>query len=727
MNFNQWMNSIDLQVGNPHFAWLMAFVPVALGVSIWAAIRRNRALKTFGTTESEQGHRSTFSRLISTGALALSIVLLSLALIDFRWGKTTYEVPQKGLEVVFALDVSRSMLAQDASPNRLKRAKQQIKDMVDEMAGDRVGLVIFAGEADQAVPLTSHYDAFKQTLDSVGPHSIPVGGSQLGVALKAASEAFISKTNEHKTIVLFTDGEDQESEPVKLAQQLHADEGIRVFTIGLGDFEQGARIPDDQSRSQSFVQHQGQQVWSKLNGRILKKIATETAGAYIPAGTKRVNMADVYHGYVAKVEQTEFETAKINAYVPRFQWFTGAALFFLLIEIWLTSGSKRKLANKNHQSSSSKSSSRASTLLSGTAKTAAAIVFLLLIPGNVFAQQANSTAKKINAANELVRQQKSTDAIEAYSQIESVAEAEAKSQINYNLAVAHYRNSDYAAAIPLFGEASKSLNREIATSSRHNLGNCHYAQALPLVESEPDAAIEQLQQAIVHFRSSLRLDRSNTDSRSNIELARKLIKQIQNQQEQDESDQNKQDSQQDSQENESPDSQHQQDQQQQDPSQDSTNQNNSSESQKPDQGSESESESTGEPEDQSNQTPESENNQTGEQTDAKPNQKSPRQSEPANTAKPQDEQQSNKTDQQSANQPKQPTPEQIAGELTADNQSKENKASKSAARVNQASDVLMTRQEALKMLQAVRDRDMLRRLEQQRRQRIQRVPVEKDW
>ena len=743
MNFNQWMDSVDLQIGNPHFAWLMAFALVAFAVSIWAGIQRKRALKTFGATGLQQGNRSLFSRTVSSLSLALSIVLLSFALMDIRWGKTTYEVPQKGLEVVFALDVSRSMLAQDASPSRLERAKQQIKDMIDEMAGDRVGLIIFAGEADQAVPLTSHYDDFKQILDTVGPHSIPVGGSQLGVALKAASDTFISKTNEHKTIVLFTDGEDQESEPVKLAKQLHADEAIRVFTIGLGDFEQGARIPDEQSRSKSFVQHDGQQVWSKLNGRILKEIATETEGAYIPAGTKRVNMADVYHGYVAKVEQTEFETAKINAYVPRFQWFAGAALFFLLLEVWLTSGSKKKRAGINHRSNSSKSTGQGVTSLAPSAKTAAAIVFLLLIPANVFAQQAESTASKINAANDLVRQQKVTEAIDAYHQIASAAEPGSQNQIDYNLAVAHYRNSDYPAAIPLFDEASKSLNREIATSSRHNLGNCHYAQALPLVESEPDAAIEQLQKSIVHYRSALRLDRSNADSRSNIELARKLIKQIQSQQEQEqekkeqedskqdqkeqeqnESDQNEQDSQQDSQNNQNSDSQDNQNQQQQDSSQDSANQNSSAESQQPDK--DSKSESTDKPGDDSDQPPESENNQTGEQSDDKREQVNPRQSD-STTGNSEDEQQANTANQQSTDQSKQPTPEQLAGDLTSDNESKEKNNGQQAARVGQVGDGLMTREEALKMLQSVRDRDMLRRLKQQRRQRTRRVPVEKDW
>ena len=264
------------------------------------------------------------------------MTLMTIALMDIRWGKTWREVPQKGIEVMFVLDVSRSMLAEDASPNRLSRAKQQIKDMVDEMAGDRVGLVVFAGDTRQSVPLTSHYEDFKQTLIPSDRTRCERGGSRLGDAIAAAANGFIDKTNDHKAIVVFTDGEDQESQPVEIAKKLYAEKGIRIFTVGLGDMDQGARIPDTESRRGGFIQHDGQQVWSKMNGQILSQIATETNGAYIPAGTKRVNMADVYHGYVANVEQTEFETAKINAYVARFQWFAVPALALLLLEVFLS-------------------------------------------------------------------------------------------------------------------------------------------------------------------------------------------------------------------------------------------------------------------------------------------------------------------------------------------------------------------------------------------------------
>jgi Ca-activated chloride channel homolog len=236
------------------------------------------------------------------------------------------------------LDVSRSMLAEDVAPNRLRRAKQMIADTMDEMIGDRVGLVIFAGEARQQIPLTSHYEDFKQTLDEITPGDLMRGGSRLGEAIRVARNSFLSKTNEHRAMVLLTDGEDQESNPVEEAIAAKAEQGVRIFTIGLGDLESGARIPiGNDDRDRGFVEHNGEQVWSKLNGEILTKIATVTDGAYIPAGTKQVNMADVYHGYIANVEQTEFETAKVNSLEARFQWFLLPAILLLLIETALQS------------------------------------------------------------------------------------------------------------------------------------------------------------------------------------------------------------------------------------------------------------------------------------------------------------------------------------------------------------------------------------------------------
>ncbi|MBA2112956.1 vWA domain-containing protein [Bremerella alba] len=329
---------MDIHFGNPGSLVLIALVAIGLAVSAWAMVARRHALGKFFPIVSRPGFKrpvTSSRRWLSAALVSVSLVLIAIGLLDVRWGKTWQEVPQKGIEVMFVLDVSRSMLAEDATPNRLQRAKQQIKDMVDAMPGNRVGLVVFAGDTRQAVPLTTHYEDFKQRLDAVGPHTIRSGGSRLGDALDAASHGFISKTNDHKAIVVFTDGEDQESKPVEVAMNLFNDKGIRIFTVGLGDMDQGARIPETDLAQGGYVQYQGQQVWSKMNGRTLQEIATDTNGAYIPAGTSQVDMADVYRRYVANVEQTEFETAKINSYIPRFQWFAVPALAVLLLEVFV--------------------------------------------------------------------------------------------------------------------------------------------------------------------------------------------------------------------------------------------------------------------------------------------------------------------------------------------------------------------------------------------------------
>jgi Ca-activated chloride channel family protein len=339
---------MDIQIGNSaQFSWFI-LIAVTFGVITVALISHRRGLHNFASNHllSRLLPPHAFGRRLTKVVITLTaICLLTIGLADLRWGKTSREVPQKGIEVMFVLDVSRSMLADDVSPSRLSRAKHQIKDMVEEMAGDRVGLVVFSGEAKQQIPLTRHYHDFKQQLDEVGPYNVELGGSRLGDAIALATEGFLGKTNDHKAIVLITDGEDQESNPVEIAQAAHEEHGIRVFTVGLGDMSEGSRIPVDNAAGSQYLVHEGQQVWSKLNGEVLEAIATSTNGAYVPAGTKQVDMASVYHRYIANVAQTEFETASIKAYIPRFQYFVGAALFLVLMEALWPAGRKRSTAD----------------------------------------------------------------------------------------------------------------------------------------------------------------------------------------------------------------------------------------------------------------------------------------------------------------------------------------------------------------------------------------------
>src|SRR4051812_28884913 len=342
---------MDVQFGNLNqldWLWLVA---LCVAIAVFAAIARRRARTRFATANllrSVVPLRGSVGRSVATVLAMGAMALMVVALIDVRWGKVWREVPQKGIEVMFVLDVSRSMLADDAPPNRLERAKQQIKDTIDEMTGDRIGLVVFAGEARQQIPLTTHYDDFKQSLDEVGPQNVRRGGSRLGDAIDMASNSFLTKSNAHKAMVIFTDGEDQESKPIEAAKRAHEAIGVRIFTVGLGDMTQGSRIPVGGEERKQYLTHDGEQVWTKQNGEILRQIASTTDGAYIPAGTKQGNMSDVYHSYIGRVEQTNFETARVNQYEARFQWFLLPALILLLLEVTITTWpSRQQNANSN--------------------------------------------------------------------------------------------------------------------------------------------------------------------------------------------------------------------------------------------------------------------------------------------------------------------------------------------------------------------------------------------
>lgn len=346
--------AMDVQFGNLdqlNWLWLVA---ICLAAAVFAAIARRRARFRFATANllrSVLPLRGLVGRNMATVLATAAPALMVVALIDVRWGKVWREVPQKGIEVMFVLDVSRSMLADDAAPNRLERAKQQIKDTIDEMAGDRVGLIVFAGDAKQQIPLTTHYDDFKQSLDEVGPQNVRRGGSRLGDAIGMASSSFLTKSNAHKAMVIFTDGEDQESKPLEAAKRAHEATGVRIFTVGLGDVAQGSRIPLGGEDRTQYLTHDGKQVWSKQNGEILRQIAATTEGDYIPAGTKQVNMSDVYHSYIGRVEQTNFETARVNQYEARFQWFLLPALMLLLLEVAITTWPSRRWAGNNKTAS----------------------------------------------------------------------------------------------------------------------------------------------------------------------------------------------------------------------------------------------------------------------------------------------------------------------------------------------------------------------------------------
>ncbi len=314
-----------------HLLWVM---PVLLGVVWYGYVRKQRLLRQFATGNL-LGHllpQVSFGRQWVRWALVLSaMVAIVLAAVGPRWGVVYEDVPRRGIDIIFVLDVSRSMLAEDVKPNRLDRAKQAISDVLDVLGGDRVGLVTFAGTPVLNCPLTINYSAFRMTLNEVGPLSSTRGGTLIGDAIRLAQASFVDKIKKYKAIVVITDGEDQESYPVEAAKKAYGEHGIRVYTIGLGDTNEGARIPTDKNGQRLYMQHDGQVVWSKMNPKALRDIAVAGGGTYVPAGTENFDLGEIYLHKIAPAEKREFEASRIERYKVRFQWFAGAALLMLLL------------------------------------------------------------------------------------------------------------------------------------------------------------------------------------------------------------------------------------------------------------------------------------------------------------------------------------------------------------------------------------------------------------
>jgi Ca-activated chloride channel family protein len=268
-----------------HWLWLVAALGVVIAVGF--AVRR-RDLCRFAS-QALLGRllpRTSFGRQYAGAVLVvLALVTLVGALLDPRWGLTYQQVQQRGIDLVVVLDVSRSMLAEDARPNRLGRARQYIGDLVDRLGGDRVALVTAAGTAELKCPLTVDHGAFRLALATATPEAAPRGGSLLGDALRVAGEAFTDEIPDHKAVIVFTDGEDHGSYPLEAARKLHETLSVPIFTVGIGDSNEGARIPIMVEGKRVYLTYDGQEVWSKMNASGLREIALATGGAYVPLGT----------------------------------------------------------------------------------------------------------------------------------------------------------------------------------------------------------------------------------------------------------------------------------------------------------------------------------------------------------------------------------------------------------------------------------------------------------
>ncbi len=347
---------------DPQLLWLLAVLPAAVAALWWNAARRQRATELFGksaTVEPLIAGRAKWWRITRATLLIIGAALVLIAFAGPQYGSRTRVLRKRGIDIVIALDFSKSMLARDVHPSRIKRAKGELERLLADLDGDRVGLVAFAGDA-MAFPMTVDYSAVRLFLRDLGPMDMPVGGTAIGKAL-IASKRLIESSNESRNdegspdqrsrvVILLTDGEDHEGDPIAAAEELHT-AGIRVYTVGIGSGS-GEPIPsytDDGTLTGHMKDADGRLVMTALspeNEDTLREIAATTGGEYVRAEEGTVGVAEI-RTELAKLQASERKARRVTVHENRFAMallpgFLLIVLEAILPEAWIVRRRRRK-------------------------------------------------------------------------------------------------------------------------------------------------------------------------------------------------------------------------------------------------------------------------------------------------------------------------------------------------------------------------------------------------
>ncbi|MGR3219105.1 MAG: VWA domain-containing protein [Candidatus Anammoxibacter sp.] len=332
-----------MRYGNLDYLYLLFVIPLLVIWFVVAAKRRKGALEKFaqeGTLSRIVRSTSKRKRLTKIVLIIAGCIFLIFALIEPKWGYHIENVTRRGIDIVIAIDTSRSMLADDIKPNRLAAAKRKVEDLLKIIDGDRIGLVAFAGTAFTYCPLTTDYGAFRLFLHDLDTSVIPLGGTDLAIAIKKSIQSFNNKVKNHKTIILITDGEDHSEGSIEAAKEAK-ENGIIIYTIGMGKKE-GAyiRIKDENGIERLLKDKNGQVIKSRLNEIILNKIALETGGAYAPAYGTEWGLERIYTEEIARIEEKELGSERIKRFENRYQIPLLVALVLITLESLI--GTRRK-------------------------------------------------------------------------------------------------------------------------------------------------------------------------------------------------------------------------------------------------------------------------------------------------------------------------------------------------------------------------------------------------
>jgi len=524
--------------------WLIALILpfLIIGLELLKRIGDKKARATFAKGElwaKLSPSRSDSLRRINRYLFAASLLFLILALANPRIGTRYEEVTREGIDIILAVDVSRSMDSQDIRPSRLGKTRYELARFLEGLKGDRIGLIPFSGTAYPLLPLTLDYSAARMFIDLLGSDLIPQPGTNIGSAIEEAMRSFPAESERAKAIIIISDGEDHQGDVDKMVEKA-VKSGIAIYTIGMAQAK-GDPIPmydGTGTRSGWLTDSQGQIVTSKLNEELLRKIANSANGIYRRSGQSGDAFTSVYRE-IFKLDRDEFEAKQIAGHEDRFQPILLIALILLILQFILPDGRKMKKAKIKKE------------------VVALLLLGFLAVPTISRADNAHQMVKE---GNKSVVNGDLDEALVNYLEAKTTRDS-LRPELNYNLGGVMARKGEYAIADSLWKTLPSDTRKDLLARSAYNRGTA-YANA------------QQFDKAIPSFIESLKLNPDDMDTKKNLEIALRQLQEQEQQQEQNQDQDNK-----DQQEKEDQQQQDQQQNEEQDQEQDQQNQDQQQEQQ----------------------------------------------------------------------------------------------------------------------------------------------------
>lgn len=462
--------------------------------------------------------KRNIKKALYIGAIFCCFLALARPQYSFKW----VDVKRQGIDIMFALDTSKSMLAEDIKPNRLNRAKFAILDFVQKLEGDRIGLLPFAGSTFLLCPLTVDYDAFSQSLRAVNTNIIPQGGTNIGETIRTA-EKILSISSNHKILVLLSDGENLEGDALVAAQEV-TEKGMTIFTVGVGT-SGGELIPYTTNGKTGFIKDKADNfVTSKLDDQALRQIAEQTGGIYVPLGASGEGLEKIYQQKLSIIPKEELAERKQKVPLERFEWPLALALCLLLIE-YLTN---TRTNSKAHYFDKIKTAGR--RIRKSKLPTLLLLFGVTMLPPQIHASEGEDSY----TAGDYIKSSK------YYSKLLEKDANNPKLQFNYGTAA--YKNNLYDQAAEAFTKALSSEDPALQQLAYYNKGNALYQKGNLSAQSDSQKTIKQWKKSIEAYEGSLALNPANENAKSNLNLVTKKLELLEQQEQEKQEQENSEDS-----------------------------------------------------------------------------------------------------------------------------------------------------------------------------------------